>query len=65
MKPEEVKMAVVMAWAIIWSVIAVSLVTSVSNWILVVGAGVLPPLMILWMWHPSVQAVPAHIPKVH
>ena len=58
---EQMKMAVVIAWALIWSVIAVSLVSSVSNWILVVGSGVLPPLMLLRMWHPPAQTVPAGI----
>jgi hypothetical protein len=59
MKPEEMKMAAVIAWALVWSVIAVSLVTSVSSWILLVGAGVLPPLVIACMWHPVAQIVPA------
>ncbi len=59
MTPEEIKGAVVTAWGLIWSVIAVSLVTSISGWVLLVGAGVLPPLMILWMWHPPAQPVPA------
>ena len=58
---EHMKIAVVIAWALIWSVIAVSLASSVGNWILVVGAGVLPPLMILRMWHPPGRAVPAGI----
>jgi hypothetical protein len=61
MKPEDMKIAVVIAWALIWSVIAVSLASSVSNWILVVGAGVLPPLMILRLWQPAVQTVSARI----
>ena len=59
MKPEEMTMAVVVAWALIWSVVAVSLVSSISNWIVVVGAGVLPPLMIQLMWHAPAGAVPA------
>ena len=63
MKPEELRVAGVMAWAIVWSVIAVSLVTTVSNWVLLVGSGVLPPLMMLRMWAASAQTVPAHIPK--
>jgi len=60
MKPEEMKMAAVIAWALIWSVIAVSLVTSVSSWILLVGAGVLPPLVIVRMWHPLARTVLAN-----
>jgi hypothetical protein len=62
---EQMKIAVVIAWALIWSVIAVSLVSSVSNWILVVGSGVLPPLMILRMWHPPARTVPATIREAH
>jgi hypothetical protein len=61
MKFEDMKIAVVIAWALIWSVIAVSLVSSVGNWILVVGAGILPPLVILRMWQPPARAVFARI----
>jgi len=58
---EEMKIGAVIAWAFIWSVIAVSLVSSVSSWILLVRSGVLPPLMILRMWHPLARTVPAGI----
>lgn len=61
MKPEDMKIAVVIAWALIWSVIAVSLVSSASSWILVVGSGVLPALMILRMWQPRARTVSASI----
>ena len=61
MKLEDMKIAVVIAWALIWSVIAVSLVSSASSWILLVGSGVLPPLMILRMWHPPARTVSASI----
>jgi hypothetical protein len=61
MKPEDMKIAVVIAWALVWSVIAVSLVSSASNWFLLVGSGVLPPLMILWMWHPAARTVFARV----
>jgi hypothetical protein len=57
MKLEDMKMAVVLAWAIVWSIVAVSLVSSVSSWILLVGAGVLPPIVIARMWHPLTRAV--------
>ena len=63
MNPEELKMAAVIAWAIVWSVIAVSLVSSASSWILVVGLGVLPPLVIVRMWHPFARPVPVSIPR--
>ena len=61
MNLEDVKVAVVIAWALIWSVIAVSLVDSASSWFLLVGSGVLPPLMILWMWQPAARTVFARI----
>jgi hypothetical protein len=64
MKSEEMKMAVVIAWALIWSVFAVSLVSSVGNWILVVASGLLPPFMVLRMWHPLARLVPAGIREV-
>ena len=52
------KIAVVLAWAIICTVVAVSLVGSVGNWPLVVASGVLPLLILLRMWHPPLR--PAH-----
>jgi hypothetical protein len=61
MKPEEMKTAAVIAWTLIWSVIAVSLVSSVGNWILVAVLGVLPPLLILRMWRPPVVPVPVPV----
>ena len=61
MELEDRKIAVVIAWALIWSVIAVSLVSSASSWILVVGSGVLPALLILRMWHPAARTVFARV----
>jgi hypothetical protein len=62
MKSEEMKMTALIAWALIWSVIAVSLVSSVGNWVLVVASGVLPPFMILRMWRPPAPTVPVPVP---
>lgn len=62
---EDMKIAVVLAWAVVWSVIAVALVSSLSHWILVVGAGVLPPLVILRMWQPAAQPVPVRSRGTH
>ena len=59
MTPGDMKTAVVIAWALIWSVIAVSLASSASTWILLVGLGVLPPLIILRLWHSHARTVPA------
>ena len=61
MNREELQMSAVIAWAIVWSVIAVSLVSSLNSWILVVGLGVLPPLVIVRMWHPLARTVAASI----
>ena len=58
MTPGDMKTAVVIAWALIWSVIAVSLVSSASSWILLVGSGVLLPLIVLRLWHSPARAVP-------
>lgn len=58
---EDMKIAAVIAWAIIWSVIAVFLVSAPGSWILVVGSGVLPPLVIVWMCHRRPRPVPAII----
>ena len=58
---EDMKTAVVIAWAIVWSVIAVSLVTSFTSWIVVVGSGVLPAFVMMKMWHPLERTVPAII----
>jgi hypothetical protein len=52
------KTAIVIAWALVWSVIALSLVSSVNSWFLLVGSGVLPPLIIFRMWNPPATTVP-------
>jgi hypothetical protein len=61
MEFQDMKIAVVIAWAIVWSIIAVTLVSSASHWLLLVGAGVLPPLTMVQLWHPLAKAVPAVI----
>ena len=61
MKLEDIEIAVVLAWALIWSVIAVPLVSSASSWVLLVASGVLPPLVILRMWRPVMRTVSASI----
>ena len=58
---EEMKISVVIAWALVWAVIAVSLVSSASSWFVLAGSGVLPPLMILWMWQRAARIAPAVI----
>ena len=48
---EHMKIAIVLSWAIICTVVAVSLVSSVGNWPLIVGLGVLPLLILTWNPH--------------
>jgi hypothetical protein len=58
MQLEHMRAAVAVAWVLTWGVIAVSLnVSSASSWILLVGSGVLPPLMLLRMWHPPARTM--------
>jgi hypothetical protein len=58
MQLEHVKTAVVGAWMLAWGVMALSVdVTSISSWILFVGSGVLPPLLLLRMWHQPAQTI--------
>jgi hypothetical protein len=63
MKPEDMNTAIVIAWAFVWSVIAVAIVNSVSTWTLVVGAAVLSAVMILRTWQPPPQPATARIRK--
>jgi hypothetical protein len=39
-------------------------VSSASGWILVVGPGLLPPLMLLWLWRPPAQTISESIREV-
>ena len=44
---------------------AVSLdVSSASSWIIMIGSGVLPPLMLLRMWHVPAQTLSESIHEV-
>ena len=61
MKLEDIEIAVVLAWALIWGAIAVPLVSSVSNWVLLVASGVLLPLLILRMWRAPARTMPVSI----
>ncbi len=58
----DMKAAVAVAWVLTWSALAVLLNTgSTSNWILLIGAGALPPLMLLKMWHEPPQTLSERI----
>lgn len=60
---DHLKIAVVLAWALGWGVVAVSPASSVGTWILVVASGVLPPFMISRMRHPPARTAYARIPR--
>jgi hypothetical protein len=55
MKLPEITIAVVLALAIICTVVAVSLLDFPANWLLAIGGGVLPLIVILRMWHPPLR----------
>ena len=65
MQLEHMKTAVAVAWLLTWGAMAVSLnISSASSWILLIGSGVLPPLMLLRMWQPPAQTMSAGIREV-
>ena len=60
---EHMKIAVVLAWAIICTIVAVTFVSSAGNWPLVVGSALLSLLMILWTCHPPMRPAFARMPR--
>jgi hypothetical protein len=65
MQFERVKTAIVGAWMLAWGVMALSAdVSSASSWILFVGSGVLPPLLLLRMWRQPAQTMSKSIRDV-
>jgi hypothetical protein len=62
---EHMKTVGALGWVLTCGVVAVSLnVSSATDWILLIGLGVLPPMMLLRMWHPPAQARPERIREV-
>jgi hypothetical protein len=62
---EHVKTAVVGAWILAWGVVALSVnVNSASSWVLLIGLGVLPPLLLLRMWRQPTQSLSESIREV-
>jgi hypothetical protein len=65
MQLKHMKTAVVFVWVLMCGVMALSLnVSSVSSWLLLVGFGVLPPLLLSRMWHPPAQTMSESIREV-
>jgi hypothetical protein len=65
MQLEHRKTGVALGWVLTCGVMAVSLnVSSASDWVLLIGLGVLPPLMLLRMWHPPAPTLSERIRQV-
>jgi hypothetical protein len=65
MQREYMKTAIVGAWMLAWGVMALSVdVSSASSWILFVGSGVLPPLLLLRLWRQPGQTMSESIHDV-
>jgi len=65
MQHEHMKIAVVGAWVVAWSVMALLIgVSSASGWIVLVGLGMLPPLMLLRLWRPRTRTMSESIREV-
>ena len=56
MQLEHMKAGLALGWVLTCGVMAVSLnVSSASSWIILMGLGVLPPLMLSRLWHAPAQ----------
>jgi hypothetical protein len=65
MQHEHMKIAVGGAWVLACSVMALSVgVNSASGWIVLVGLGLLPPLMLFRFWRPPVRTMSESIHEV-
>jgi hypothetical protein len=64
MQLEHKKTAIVGAWILAWIVMALLVDVNSTNWILLVGSGVLPPLVLLRLWRPPVQSTSESIREV-
>ena len=58
-----IEIAAVVAWAIMCTILAVSLAGSAGNWPVFVGSGVLPLLILLQMWRPRLQPAYARMTR--
>ena len=58
MKLEKVSVVTSVAWVLAWAM-TVLFVHPGSNvgWILLIGAGVIPPSLLLWMWRRPVETM--------
>ena len=65
MQLEHVKKAIVGGWVLALGAAAVSFgVGSPTGWMLLVGLGLVPPLMLFRMWHQPAQTISQSIHEV-
>jgi hypothetical protein len=65
MPRQHMKQAIVGVWVLGWTVMALFLnVRSATAWILLIIAGVLPPLVLLRLWRPPAQTMSESIRDV-
>ena len=65
MQLEHMKTGVALGWVLTCGVTAVSLnVSSAGDWVLLIGLGVLPPLMLFRMWHAPAPTLSERIREV-
>ena len=58
MKLEKVSLLASAGWVLAWVGIALLVqVGSTMGWILLVGAGIVPPCILLWMWRRPAQTI--------
>ncbi len=63
MQLERMKKAIVGTWGLAWAIMAMTIhVDSMRNWAMLVGLGVVPPLMLLRMWR---QPAPTMSESIH
>lgn len=65
MKLEKVSLLAAAGWVLAWTgIVLVVHVGSTMGWILLVGAGIIPPCILLWMWRRPAQTLSESIREV-
>jgi hypothetical protein len=65
MQIEQIKVSIVAAWVLVLAAIAMSLsIESAAGWLLLVGMGLLTPMIIFRIWQPPVQTMSESIREV-
>jgi hypothetical protein len=65
MRTEQIKTSIVAAWVIVVAAIPMSInVESATGWLLLVGMGLITPLIMFRLWQPPVQTMSESIREV-